>query len=201
MVLKLPRGRLQYVLIGTGPGVQSTSASMKRVGAGGETLGAGGVSHRGGHQIHGAGHNKVDAKLAKGKCDCRASRHPAVQGVEDGSHGRSGHAPPSGDKGAWTRMVAKSRRHQGDGVQDVQCSAEHRGATQNAAWHGLGFEARGTETGRQATKEPKGRATPCREKEEAKSLMEKRVSFHRHGLAGQEKILEPPRLTLGSRNP
>ena len=40
---KLPRGRKQHVLIGTRPGVQSTSASPKRVGAGGETLGAGGV--------------------------------------------------------------------------------------------------------------------------------------------------------------
>ena len=47
----------------------------------------------------------------------------------------------------------------------VQRSAEHTGATRNAPWHGLGLEARGTETGRQATKEPKGRATPCREKE------------------------------------
>ena len=67
---------------------------------------------------------------------------------------------------------------QGDGVQDVQRSAEHKGTTRNAAWHGLGLEARGTKTGRQATREPKGRATPRREKQEAKSPMEKRVSFH-----------------------
>ena len=64
------------------------------------------------------------------------------------------------------RTVAKSRRRQGDGMQHVQRSAEHKGATRNAPWHGLGLEARGTETGRQATREPKGRATPRREKEE-----------------------------------
>ena len=48
MVLVLPRGRKQHVLIGTRPGVQSTSASLNGMGAGGETLGAGGVHHRGG---------------------------------------------------------------------------------------------------------------------------------------------------------
>ena len=35
----------------------------------------------------------------------------------------------------------------------------------------------------------------------AKSLMERRVSHHQHGSAGEEKILRPPRLTLGSRGP
>ena len=151
VVLRLPRGRKQHVLIGTRPGVQSASASLNGMGAGGETLGAGGVHHRGGHQLHSGGHNQVDAKLAQGKRDCRASRHPAVQGVEDGSQVRSGQAPPAGDKRAWKRTVAQFRRRQGDGVQLVQRSAEHKGATRNAPWHGLGLEARGTETGRQAT--------------------------------------------------
>ena len=97
---------------------------------------------------------------------CQTPPPPPPPGVEAGSHGRSGEAPPLGDKGAWTRMVAKSRRRQGDGVQHVQRSAEHKGATRNAPWHGLGLEARGTETGRQATRDPKGRATLSREKEE-----------------------------------
>ena len=74
--------------------------------------------------------------------------------------------PPSGDKGVWMRTAAKSRWRQGDGVQHVQRSAEHKGATRNAPRHDLGLEARGTETGRQATREPKGRATPCRGKED-----------------------------------
>ena len=164
--LRPPRGRKQHVLIGTRPGVQSASASLNGMGAGGETLGAGGVHHRGGHQLHSGGHNQVDAQLAQGKRDCRASRHPAVQGVEDGSQVRSGQAPPAGDKRAWKRTVAQFRRRQGDGVQLVQRSAEHKGATRNAPWHGLGLEARGTETGRQATQEPKGRATRRRVKKE-----------------------------------
>ena len=79
---------------------------------------------------------------------------------------RSGQAPPAGDKRAWKRTVAQFRRRQGDGVQLVQRSAEHKGATRNAPWHGLGLEARGTETGRQATQEPKGRATRRREEKE-----------------------------------
>ena len=29
----------------------------------------------------------------------------------------------------------------------------------------------------------------------------KRVAHHQHGSAGEEKILQPPRLTLGSRGP
>ena len=168
MVFGLTGGKKQHVLIGTRPGVQSTSASLKCVGAGGETLGAGGVRHRGGYQLHGGGHDEVDAKLALGKRDSRASRHPAVQGVEAGSQVRSGEAPPSGDKGVWTRMVTKSSRGQRDGVQHVQRSAEHKGATRNAPWHGLGlgFEARGMESGRQATKEPKRRASPRRENDQ-----------------------------------
>ena len=35
----------------------------------------------------------------------------------------------------------------------------------------------------------------------AKSPMERRVAHHQHGSAGEEKILQPPRLTLGSRGP
>ena len=166
MVLGLPRGTKQHVLIGTRPGVQSASASLNGMGAGGETLGAGGVHHRGGHRLHSGGHNQAYAKLAQGKRDCRASRHPAVQGVADGSQVRSGQASPAGDKRSWKRTVPQFRRRQGDGVQLVQRSAEHKGATRNAPWHGLGLEARGTETGRQATQEPKGRATRRREKKE-----------------------------------
>ena len=49
-------------------------------------------------EVGGQPHNQVDAKLAWGKRDCPASRHPAIQGVEAGSHGRSGQAPPAGDK-------------------------------------------------------------------------------------------------------
>ena len=64
----------------------------------------------------------------------------------------------------FTKRVPPPRR--GDGVQLVQRSAEHKGATRNAPWHGLGLEARGTETGRQATQEPKGRATRRREEKE-----------------------------------
>ena len=79
---------------------------------------------------------------------------------------RSGQAPPAGDKRSWKRTVPQFRRRQGDGVQIDQRSAEHKGATRNAPWHGLGLEARGTETGRQTTQEPKGRATRRREEKE-----------------------------------
>ena len=89
--------------------------------------------------------------------------HPAVQGVEARSQGRSGEAPPTGDEGSQTCMVAKSRRCQGEGVQHLQRSVEHKSATQNAPSDGLGLEARGTESGRQATTEPKGKATSRRE--------------------------------------
>ena len=119
-------------------------------------------------------------------------RHLAVQGVEAGSHGRSGEAPVSGDKGAWTRMVVKSRRRQGDGVQHVQRNAEHKGATWNAPWHGLGLEAKGTETGRQATRDPKGRATPrCDKEEEWKSKKPD----------GKESVIPSTRQSWGGEDP
>ena len=62
----------------------------------------------------------------------------------------------------------------------VQRSAEHKGATRNAPWHGLGLEARGTETGRQATKEPKGRATLRREKKEEQKKQKARWKGESH---------------------
>ena len=84
-------------------------------------------------------------------------------------------------------------------MQQVNRSAEHKGATQNTPRHGLGLEAKGIETRRRATK---GKANARSEYEERKeSPMEKRVSFHRKGKAGEETILRQPRFTLGSRGP
>ena len=81
MVFRLPIGRKQYVLIGTGPGVQGTSASLKCVGAGG-------VHHWKGINFTVEDTTRFMQNLHK------ASRHPAVQGVEARNHGRSSEAPP-----------------------------------------------------------------------------------------------------------
>ena len=59
----------------------------------------------------------------------------------------------------------------GDGVQHDKHSAQHNGATRNAPMQGLGFQAKGTETRRRATMEPKGKATARREKEEGEETM------------------------------
>ena len=84
------------------------------------------------------------------------------------------------------RAVAKFRRRQGDGVQLVQHSAEHKGATRNAPWHGLGLEARGTEAGRQAAKEPKERATLRREKKEEQKKQKARWKGESHTINGAQ---------------
>ena len=64
---------------------------------------------------------------------------------------------------------SKARWRQGDGVQHVKRSVEHKGATRNAPRHGLGLEARGIETGRRGTMEPKGKTTARRENEVLRS--------------------------------
>ena len=110
MVLGLPRGRKQYVLIGTRDQVYKVRVLASSVWVPEVRRWEPEVF------IIGEGINFTveDTTRLMQNLHSRASRHPAVQGVEAGSHGRSGEAPPLGDKGAWTRMVAKSRRRQGD---------------------------------------------------------------------------------------
>ena len=74
----------------------------------------------------------------------------------------------------------------------VHHNAEHKGATRNAPWHGLSLEARGTETGRQATREPKGWATPRREKEE---------EWKSKKPDGKESLTSSTRLRWGGEDP